>query len=103
MGPEPRWLAILPGQRLAVGSAFLGAVFRVGTGTFASGYRVSLAHGGEPERHYVAGTVLGRQVLESSALGSFPRPAKPITLYEFEVCRWRGHASILNVPLHGGQ
>lgn len=35
-------------------------------------------------KSYAVATIAGRQLRETSAVGSFPRPAQPIVLYEFE-------------------
>jgi hypothetical protein len=52
-------------------------------GALNYGYTIGLA---PDDGSYAVATVAGRRVVESSMVGSFPRPAKPLILYEFNAC-----------------
>jgi glutathione S-transferase len=83
-GPPPQRFAIGPGQFLNVASSAFVALTRLGCGGFVSGYRSGLP---KDDGGYGITRIAGRKVDESSAtVGSFPRPDKPLELYEFEGC-----------------
>ena len=83
VGPEPQRFTVAPGQLATVAGAAFGSLVRVGSGGFVSGYQSSLV---EEDGRYAVASAGGRKLRESSLLlAAFPRPAKPITLYEFEV------------------
>ncbi|GAB4816927.1 hypothetical protein N2152v2_003973 [Parachlorella kessleri] len=85
IGPEPKRFTVAPGQLLTIASAAFPFLARLGSGGFVLGYRTRLP--AEQPGKYAVLQAGGRAVEESSALiGSLPRPAKPLELYEFEGC-----------------
>ena len=81
VGPEPKRFEVAQGQLKNIATAAFPFLMRLGSGGFASGYSVSLV---PQDGKYAIASVLGRNIRETSAVGSFNRPAEPIVLYEFE-------------------
>lgn len=89
VGPKPTRFA-LPAEMplakagtLTIGAAAFTAIVRAGSGGFCSGYKSGLV---EDDGAYAVTSVGGRKLRETSDVGSFPRPAQPLVLYEFEGC-----------------
>lgn len=83
-GPDPKKFGVAPGQLLNVASAAFPAVTRLLCGGFVAGYKSSFP---KDDGGYAVAQVGGRKVFETSdRVASFPRPAKPLELYEFEGC-----------------
>lgn len=59
--------------------------FAAGYGAFADGFGVSLTKD-EGEGAYAVLKAGGYMLKETSTVGGYPRPAKPIELYEFQGC-----------------
>lgn len=85
VGPEPQRFTVGSGQLLEVATAALPFLMRVGAGATCIGYKVGLPQD-EKDGSYAVVTAAGRKLTEASVVGSFPRPALPLELYEFEGC-----------------
>mmetsp|Transcript_9768 Transcript_9768/g.24336 ORF Transcript_9768/g.24336 Transcript_9768/m.24336 type:complete len:369 (-) Transcript_9768:239-1345(-) len=83
VGPDPKRFTVGEGQLLSIAGAALPALLRVGAGALCVGYKTSLK---EDDGKYAVAKVMNRKFSEESDVGSFPRPAKPLVLYEFEGC-----------------
>ncbi|KAL4434125.1 hypothetical protein ABPG75_000566 [Micractinium tetrahymenae] len=82
-GPKPQPFTVAEGQLKNIASAAFPALMRLGSGVFASGYKVSLV---PDDGKYAVVSLFGRKLRETSAVSGFNRPAQPIVLYEFEGC-----------------
>eukprot|EP00878_Enallax_costatus_P021370 GHUV01022620.1.p1 GENE.GHUV01022620.1~~GHUV01022620.1.p1 ORF type:complete len:236 (+),score=45.30 GHUV01022620.1:135-842(+) len=82
-GPEPKKFTVGSGQLASVAAASFPFLARLGSGGFASGYKSGLV---SDDGKYGVATIGGRRVAESSKVGTFKRPVKPIELYEFQGC-----------------
>eukprot|EP00891_Asterochloris_glomerata_P000220 jgi/Astpho2/220/fgenesh1_pm.00010_%23_5_t len=80
---EPKRFTPAPGQIGNLASAAFPFLVRLGSGGFASGYSSKLTR---KDDSYAVLKVGGWQVKETSRVGSFKRPQKPIELYEYETC-----------------
>lgn len=85
VGPEPKAFSVGEGQLLEIATASLPMVTRLGAGAFVVGYKASLPQATD-DGTYAAVRTMGRKVSETSQISTFPRPAKPLELYEFEGC-----------------
>lgn len=83
-GSTPRRFAVASGKLLDISTAAATVLPRLGTGVGVAGYTVSLADD-DPSRYSVL-RMGGKMVVESGKTETFPRPAKPLELYEFEGC-----------------
>ncbi|CAG9466779.1 unnamed protein product [Pedinophyceae sp. YPF-701] len=72
------------GQMGSVGSAALMPAFRLGSGLFCMGYKSELVD--DDPTQYAVARPSGKMVKETSIVGTFPRPAQPLVIYEFETC-----------------
>lgn len=97
VGPEPQRFVVAKGQLKDVASAAFPMLMRLGSGAFVAGYSVGLVPN---DGKYAVVEVLGRKLRETSAVERYPRPAQPLTLYEFEgkAGPGSGHASLAHVP-----
>jgi len=88
VAPTPRRFSIAEGQFLDIATAAAGSVFRGTSGLAVAGWTVSVVPDAEVPADAYAFTrgVAGRTPLEKSTVGSWPRPALPLTLYEFQGC-----------------
>jgi glutathione S-transferase len=82
--PTPKRFHVAEGALLPLATSAAGFLFRGTAGAVAAGYAIALADD-EPGAYSVfrAG---GKMVKETSAVASFPRPAQPLELYEFQGC-----------------
>eukprot|EP00882_Tetradesmus_deserticola_P029143 GHRQ01032571.1.p1 GENE.GHRQ01032571.1~~GHRQ01032571.1.p1 ORF type:complete len:323 (+),score=107.90 GHRQ01032571.1:91-1059(+) len=85
-GPEPKRFTVADGQLLTIASAAFAALARFGTGGFAAGYKTEFVDAATEGGKYSVMTTGGRAVMETSKVGTFKRPVKPIELYEFQGC-----------------
>ncbi|GFH30372.1 uncharacterized protein HaLaN_29216, partial [Haematococcus lacustris] len=56
---------------------------RLGAGAFCVGYKTGLP---QDDSSYGVLKISGRKLSETSSVANFPRPGKPLELYEFETC-----------------
>lgn len=82
-GPDPKRFTVPQGQLANVAGAAFPFLVRLGSGGFASGYSSGLK---EDDGAYGVVKMGGRSVSETSKVGSFKRPEKPLELYEFMSC-----------------
>ncbi|KAG1675258.1 hypothetical protein FOA52_016289 [Chlamydomonas sp. UWO 241] len=83
IGPEPQKFSVQDGMMGDVIGAAMAPLLRGGVGVFNMGYKVALA--ADDDKYAVLRTN-GQKVLETSDVGSFPRPVLPLELYEYEGC-----------------
>ena len=61
-----------------------GFLTRGTSGALCSGYAVSIVD--DKQEAYSVARFAGKMVQESSVVSTYPRPAKPLLIYEFEGC-----------------
>ncbi|KAJ9534272.1 hypothetical protein QJQ45_007052 [Haematococcus lacustris] len=83
VGPEPKRFSIGDGQLLEIAAASLPFAMRLGAGAFCVGYKTGLP---QDDSSYGVLKISGRKLSETSSVANFPRPGKPLELYEFETC-----------------
>lgn len=86
VGPTPTRFSVGEGQLGMISAATMATVMRAGAGTFCYGYEASIPQDDGNTAVYSIGGVAGRKLKETSSVSSFPRPAVPLELYEFEGC-----------------
>ena len=74
------------GMMTDIATSALPTLMRAGSGALAYGYKVSFPEDDKDEMKYAVARTGGRQVMETSEVGSFKRPEQPLKLYEFEGC-----------------
>ncbi len=93
---KPEWQDVTPtpfklqeGYLGRVAGASVGGLATLLVGAFGPGYSPSLARLTDDQkagRYFLPVSPAGVTVQEESALSSFPRPAQPLILYEFQGC-----------------
>jgi len=89
VGPAPQRFSVGDGMLLDIATAALPVIMRLGSGALCYGYSPSLEKDdGTGGTGYTMLKNLpgGRKLHETSGVASFPRPAMPLELYEFESC-----------------
>lgn len=86
MGPEPKKFGVADGELMNVLTASVPFATRLVSGALCEGWTPSIVEGPIPEGTYSFGEFGGRHLRETSDVEKFPRPAKPLRLYEFEGC-----------------
>lgn len=82
----PKRFAVGDGQLLDVVTASGGIALRTVSGLLVDGYRVSVENGEVPEGQYSVFSGAGRHVVETSDAAKFPRPEKPVKIFQFQGC-----------------
>lgn len=83
----PKRFAVAEGQLLNVATAAAPLALRLSSGLLCHGYEVKLAEDdAAKEGEYAVFSAGGRRVVETSLVGKFPRPEKPLKLYQFQGC-----------------
>lgn len=85
-GPEPQKFGVADGELANVLTASGSFVTRAVSGALCEGWTPSVVDGPAPEGVYTFGEFGGRYLRETSDVHKFPRPEKPIKMYEFEGC-----------------
>lgn len=82
----PKRFAVGDGQLLDVVTASGGIALRTVSGLLVDGYKVSVESGEAPEGRYSVFSGAGRHVVETSDAAKFPRPEKPVKIFQFQGC-----------------
>mmetsp|Transcript_18887 Transcript_18887/g.52907 ORF Transcript_18887/g.52907 Transcript_18887/m.52907 type:complete len:347 (+) Transcript_18887:111-1151(+) len=83
VGPEAKRFAVGEGQLGNVATASLPTLMRLGAGAFCVGYNAEMV---EDDGRYSVFRNGNQRLSETSKVTNYPRPAKPLEIYEFELC-----------------
>ncbi|KAF5830304.1 hypothetical protein DUNSADRAFT_14778 [Dunaliella salina] len=82
VGPEAKPFGVGEGELGNVVTASLPTLMRLGAGAFCVGYEAQLV---EDDGGYAVFRANNQKVKETSKVATYPRPAKPLEIYEYEL------------------
>ena len=80
----PKRFAVADGELLNVATAAAPIALRWTSGLMCHGYEAKVADGEVGEGEYAVWSGSGKAVRETSDVAKFPRPEKPLKMYQFQ-------------------